>query len=103
MSSLCLYLISLVTRAVKRSNCFHKHGHYAKCETSNFPFMVIFGCIQIVLSQIPNFAKLSWLSIIATAMSFAYSFIGLGLSIAKVAGNAELQTKLINRFGFLLY
>ncbi|TYH18598.1 hypothetical protein ES288_A05G285100v1 [Gossypium darwinii] len=79
--------ISMV--AVKRSNCFHKHGHQAKCETSNYPFMVIFGCIQIVLSQIPNFAKLSWLSIIASVMSFAYSFIGLGLSIAKVAGGEE--------------
>ncbi|MFQ6640034.1 hypothetical protein Gotur_014844 [Gossypium turneri] len=79
--------ISMV--AVKRSNCFHKHGHHAKCETSNYPFMVIFGCIQIVLSQIPNFAKLSWLSIIASVMSFAYSFIGLGLSIAKVAGGEE--------------
>ncbi|KAG8493613.1 hypothetical protein CXB51_011023 [Gossypium anomalum] len=83
--------ISMV--AVKRSNCFHKRGHHAKCETSNYPFMVIFGCIQIVLSQIPNFAKLSWLSIIASVMSFAYSFIGLGLSIAKVAGG-DVRTTL---------
>ncbi|KAJ8564904.1 hypothetical protein K7X08_001364 [Anisodus acutangulus] len=37
-------------------------------------------------SQIPNFHKLSWLSILAAVMSFAYSSIGLGLSIAKVAG-----------------
>ena len=49
--------------------------------------MIIFACIQIVLSQIPNFHKLSWLSIVAAVMSFAYSSIGLGLSIAKVAGN----------------
>ncbi|PPR94678.1 hypothetical protein GOBAR_AA25992 [Gossypium barbadense] len=76
--------ISMV--AVKRSNCFHKHGHHVKCQTSNYPFMVIFACIQLVLSQIPNFDKLSWLSIVAAIMSFAYSSIGLGLSIAKVAG-----------------
>ncbi|KAE8718681.1 Amino acid permease 6 [Hibiscus syriacus] len=76
--------ISMV--AVKRSNCFHKHGHEAKCQTSNNPFMIIFGCIQIILSQIPNFHELSWLSILAAIMSFAYSSIGLGLSIAKVAG-----------------
>ncbi|KAH6788503.1 amino acid permease 6 [Perilla frutescens var. frutescens] len=73
--------ISMV--AVKKSNCFHMHGHNAKCTTSSYPFMVIFAAIQIILSQIPNFHKLSWLSIVAAVMSFAYSSIGLGLSIAK--------------------
>ncbi|CAI0411768.1 unnamed protein product, partial [Linum tenue] len=77
--------ISIV--AVKRSNCFHKEGHGAdKCHVSNTPYMAIFGCIQLVLSQIPNFHKLSWLSILAAVMSFAYSIIGLGLSVATVAG-----------------
>ncbi|KAE8684550.1 Amino acid permease 6 [Hibiscus syriacus] len=84
--------ISMV--AVKRSNCFHKHGHHVKCQTSNNPFMVIFACIQIVLSQIPNFHNLSWLSILAAIMSFAYSSIGLGLSIAKVAGGEHVRTTL---------
>ncbi|PPR91075.1 hypothetical protein GOBAR_AA29598 [Gossypium barbadense] len=84
--------ISMV--AVKRSNCFHKHGHHVKCQTSNNPFMVIFACIQIVLSQIPNFHNLSWLSILAAIMSFAYSSIGLGLSIAKVAGGEPVRTTL---------
>lgn len=79
--------ISMV--AVKRSNCFHKYGHHAKCQTSSYPFMIIFAAIQIVLSQIPNFHKLSWLSILAAVMSFAYSSIGLGLSIAKTAGGGE--------------
>nr|XP_009599711.1 amino acid permease 6-like [Nicotiana tomentosiformis]XP_016438975.1 PREDICTED: amino acid permease 6-like [Nicotiana tabacum] len=72
--------------AVVRSNCFHKKGHQASCSVSNYPYMIIFAAIQIVLSQIPNFHKLSWLSILAAVMSFAYSLIGLGLSIAKVAG-----------------
>lgn len=75
--------ISMV--AIKRSNCFHRNGHEVKCNTSNNPFMIIFACFQILLSQIPNFAELSWLSIVAAVMSFAYSSIGLGLSIAKVA------------------
>ncbi|XP_043711639.1 amino acid permease 6-like [Telopea speciosissima] len=75
--------ISMV--AIQRSNCFHQNGHQAPCYTSNYPFMVIFASIQIVLSQIPNFHKLSWLSIVAAIMSFAYSSIGVGLSIAKVA------------------
>ncbi|GMH03225.1 hypothetical protein Nepgr_005064 [Nepenthes gracilis] len=84
--------ISMV--AVKRSNCFHKHGHRDGCHTSNNPFMIAFACIQIVLSQIPNFHELSWLSIVAAAMSFAYSSIGIGLSIAKVAGGAHARTSL---------
>uniref|UniRef100_A0A803MV41 Amino acid transporter transmembrane domain-containing protein n=1 Tax=Chenopodium quinoa TaxID=63459 RepID=A0A803MV41_CHEQI len=84
--------ISMV--AVKRSNCFHKYGHHVKCSTSNTPFMIIFGCIQILLSQIPNFHELSWLSMVAAIMSFAYSSIGLALSIAKVAGGGLGRTSL---------
>ncbi|KAK3425664.1 hypothetical protein EUGRSUZ_F02192 [Eucalyptus grandis] len=81
--------ISMV--AVKKSNCFHKNGHEVKsvCETSNYPFMIIFACIQIVLSQIPDFHKLSWLSIVFAVMSLAYASIGVGLSIAKVAGGGH--------------
>jgi len=45
-----------------------------------------------VLSQIPNFSKLWWLSIVAAVMSFAYSSIGLGLSVAKVAGKVVIIT-----------
>ena len=48
--------------------------------------MIIFGAIQIVLSQIPDFNRLWWLSIVAAIMSFSYSSIGLGLSIGKAAG-----------------
>ncbi|KAJ9166404.1 hypothetical protein P3X46_021168 [Hevea brasiliensis] len=84
--------ISMV--AVKRSNCFHKHGHQDKCHISNYTYMIIFACIQIILSQIPNFHKLSWLSVLAAVMSFAYSSIGLGLSIAKVAGGGHSRTSL---------
>ncbi|KAJ4962807.1 hypothetical protein NE237_022746 [Protea cynaroides] len=75
--------ISMV--AVIRSNCFHKNGHQVPCHISNYPFIITFACIQIVLSQIPNFHKLSWLSILAAVMSFSYASIGVGLSMAKVA------------------
>ncbi|WJX21125.1 Amino acid permease 6 [Trifolium repens] len=75
--------ISMV--AIKKSNCFHKYGHEADCNISNYPFMVIFGVAQILLSQIPNFHELSWLSILAAVMSFGYASIGVGLSIAKIA------------------
>ncbi|KAL0325322.1 UNVERIFIED_CONTAM: Amino acid permease 6 [Sesamum radiatum] len=81
--------ISMV--AVLRSNCFHKYGHHVKCLKSNYPSMAIFAGIQIILSQIPNFHELSWLSIVAAVMSFTYSFIGLGLSIAKLIGTYILR------------
>ncbi|CAM8946302.1 unnamed protein product [Rhodiola kirilowii] len=86
--------ISMV--AVNRSNCFHSHGHQDLCLRSNYPYMITFGAIQLVLSQIPNFHELSWLSIVAAVMSFAYSSIGLGLSVATVieGGSPKPRTTL---------
>ncbi|CAD6226944.1 unnamed protein product [Miscanthus lutarioriparius] len=80
--------------AIKRSNCFHSKGHGADCEASNTTNMIIFAGIQILLSQLPNFHKLWWLSIVAAVMSLAYSSIGLGLSIAKIAGGVHVKTSL---------
>ncbi|PIN19769.1 Amino acid transporter [Handroanthus impetiginosus] len=84
--------ISMV--AIKRSNCFHKKGHEAGCHMTNDPFIMSFGLLQVVLSQIPNFHKLSLLSVIAAVMSFSYSSIGLGLSIAKIAEGGHVETSL---------
>lgn len=53
--------------------------------------MLIFGAVQIVVSQIPDFHNMQWLSAIAAIMSFAYSFIGLGLGLAKVIGNSSIR------------
>jgi hypothetical protein len=62
--------------------------------------MIIFAGIQILLSQLPNFHKLWWLSIVAAVMSLAYSSIGLGLSIAKIAGpyNSSVTRSLTDTF-----
>jgi len=76
----------LVDRAIKRSNCFHSSGVKNPCHVSSNPYMIGFGIIQILFSQIPDFHKTWWLSIVAAIMSFAYSTIGLALGIAKVAG-----------------
>ncbi|KAI3755477.1 hypothetical protein L1987_55278 [Smallanthus sonchifolius] len=70
--------------AIKKSNCYHNHGHGADCHVRNNMFMVIFAIIQIFLSQVPNFHKLSPISVVAAIMSFSYSLIGIGLSIAKI-------------------
>lgn len=84
-------------RVIERSNCFNVHGHDDPCHVSSNPYMIIFGVVQILLSQIPDFDKIWWLSIIAAVMSFTYSTIGLGLGIAKAAGlfiNHSLQISL---------
>jgi len=49
-------------------------------------YMISFAIAEIVLSQIPDFNDLWWLSILAAVMSFTYSIIGLGLGIAKTIG-----------------
>ncbi|KAK1268312.1 putative amino acid permease 7 [Acorus gramineus] len=47
--------------------------------------------VNLVLSQIPDFHDMEWLSIVAAAMSFCYSSIGLGLGFAKVIGNKTIK------------
>jgi hypothetical protein len=49
--------------------------------------MLLFGAAQVVLSFIPNFHNMAWLSVVAAVMSFTYSTIGLGLGLAKTIGN----------------
>lgn len=109
-----LYLVTLmqflflewgreICRAIRRSNCFHKFGHEAGCHMSNNPFILGFGVIQVILSQIPSFHKLSILSIIAAIMSFVYSFVGFALSIAKSAGQQNSLSLCILGFNCLCY
>lgn len=57
--------------------------------------MVLFGVLQIVVSQIPDFHNMEWLSVVAAIMSFTYAFIGFGLGFAKVIGKSEVFTLLV--------
>jgi hypothetical protein len=75
-----------VYRAIKRSDCFHADGDSAPCHVSNIIYMVFFGIVQVILSQIPDFDRIWWLSIVAAIMSFSYSTIGLGLGLGKASG-----------------
>ncbi|XP_008219593.1 PREDICTED: amino acid permease 3-like isoform X1 [Prunus mume] len=77
--------------AIQRCNCNHKSGGKNPCHINNNPYMIAFGVSEILLSQIPNFDKLTWLSIVAAVMSFTYSGIGLALGIAKVAENGKIK------------
>ena len=63
--------------------------------------MLLFGLVQIVVSQIPNIHNMAWLSVIAAIMSFTYSFIGFGLGIATVIGMAPADFVGFSLFFFI--
>ncbi|CAL0305495.1 unnamed protein product [Lupinus luteus] len=78
---------SISMMAIKRSNCFYKSGGKNPCKMNGNIYMISFGIVEIILSQIPDFDQLWWLSILAAVMSFTYSIIGLALGIGKVVEN----------------
>ncbi|CAL5203906.1 unnamed protein product [Lathyrus oleraceus] len=75
--------------AIERSNCYHRSGGKDPCHMNSNAYMIAFGAVQIIVSQIPDFDQLWWLSIVAAVMSFTYSTIGLGLGIGKVIENKK--------------
>ncbi|CAA2935082.1 amino acid permease 3-like [Olea europaea subsp. europaea] len=85
---------SISMMAIKRSNCFHSKGDNSPCIVSSNPYMIAFGVMEIIFSQIPDFDQIWWLSIVAAVMSFTYSSVGLGLGIAKVAETGKIRGSL---------
>eukprot|EP00258_Populus_trichocarpa_P002368 XP_002302224.3 amino acid permease 3 [Populus trichocarpa] len=85
---------SISMMAIKRSNCFHKSGGKNPCRMNANPYMIGFGITEILLSQIPGFDQLHWLSLVAAVMSFTYASIGLGLGIGKVIENGKISGSL---------
>ncbi|CAL0319258.1 unnamed protein product [Lupinus luteus] len=87
--------IALSVVTILKNGCYAKNGIEAPaCRFSFNPYMIAVGIIEIVLSQIPNFHDLAWLSILAAIMSFGYSFIGVGLSLATVIQGKGAKTYL---------
>ncbi|KAJ0547937.1 putative amino acid transporter, transmembrane domain-containing protein [Helianthus annuus] len=82
---------SISMRAIRQSNCYHEEGHEAACEFNDTYYMLMFGMVQIIASQIPNIFHTKWLSIIASIMSFTYSFIGMGLGLAQVIAKGKVE------------
>ncbi|KAM6552470.1 hypothetical protein CsatB_013232 [Cannabis sativa] len=87
------YVIATATsmRAIMKSNCYHDKGHKAPCSYGTTMYMVLFGVVEIFMSQIPDFHNMAWLSIVAAIMSFAYAFIGFGLGFATVIENGQIH------------
>lgn len=69
--------------AIRQSDCFRRNGAGARCDASGTVLMLAFSVVQVVLSQFPGLEHITWLSVVAAVMSFAYSFIGLGLSVGQ--------------------
>ena len=90
-----LYASNLFGRAIKRSNCFHAKGRNAPCEASGISYTIMFGMMEVILSQFPNLEKVSFLSYTAATMSFFYSFIALYLSVVEFFAHHEVKGTLL--------
>ncbi|CAM0944475.1 unnamed protein product [Alopecurus aequalis] len=93
-----VYTITSATsmRAIQKANCYHSEGRgAAACSAvgggSDVYYMFLFGLVQVVLSQTPDFHNMAWLSVFAAVMSFFYSFVGFGLGAAKVIENRVIK------------
>ncbi|KAF7002168.1 hypothetical protein CFC21_017682 [Triticum aestivum] len=78
-------------RAILKANCYHAHGHDAPCSFDGSYYMLMFGGVQLLLSSIPDFHDMAWLSVVAAVMSFSYAFIGLGLGLASTISNGVIK------------
>ncbi|PUZ44038.1 hypothetical protein GQ55_8G056300 [Panicum hallii var. hallii] len=85
---------SISMLAIKRADCFHDKGHKNPCRSSSNPYMILFGAVEILFSQIPDFDQIWWLSIVAAVMSFTYATIGLSLGIAQTVANGGFRGSL---------
>ena len=90
---------SISMRAITRADCFHFHYRHVKGQdacprSSSNPYMIMFGIVQVIFSQIPDFDQIWWLSIVAAVMSFTYSTIGLALGIVQTVANGGIQGSL---------
>ncbi|XBI58791.1 hypothetical protein VPH35_039970 [Triticum aestivum] len=74
-----------VRQSCRNRNRVHHHnsGHSVDCGMYTTMYMVLFGISKVVFSQLPNLHEMAWLSILAAVMSFSYSTIGVGLSLAQ--------------------
>ncbi|KAJ3679921.1 hypothetical protein LUZ60_016199 [Juncus effusus] len=86
---------SISMMAIQRSNCYHASKDKGPCPVSSNTYMIMFGVVEIIFSQIPDFDQVWWLSILAAVMSFTYSIVGLSLGIAETAKNKRFGGSLM--------
>jgi len=59
----------------------------ADCEDGLAPWIILFGITQLLLSQVPDFHSLWWVSLLGAVMSIGYCSIAAGASLAAAIGN----------------
>ncbi|CAO2190419.1 unnamed protein product [Urochloa humidicola] len=88
-------IASSISMQAITSRSGYKNGHADPRKTSSStPYAIVFGLVQILFSQIPDFDQIWWLSIVAAVMSFTYSSIGLALGIAQTVSNGRFKGSL---------
>jgi amino acid permease len=59
------------------------------CQDGIAPWIILFGIVQLFLSQVPDFHSLWWVSLLGGAMSIGYCTIAAGGSIAAAVGDED--------------
>ncbi len=70
-------------RTVATSVCDYQHVGAESCFDKYWKWACIFGAFQIIPCFIPNLDSTKWTAWLGAAMSFGYSSIALGRSIAE--------------------
>ncbi|PRW32581.1 Amino acid permease 2 [Chlorella sorokiniana] len=65
-------------------------GYCTDCKL--WVFGIIFGGVQLFMSQMPNLDSAAWASLLGMLMSFGYSFLCLGMSIYQLAKDGVQDT-----------
>lgn len=82
-------------RAIEKLICYRREGDEASksctAQENSIYETIIFGGVQIMLSQIPDMHNMGWLSIFATIMSFSYSTIAIALGLFQVLENGSIK------------
>ncbi|MFS7890104.1 putative amino acid transporter, transmembrane domain-containing protein [Helianthus anomalus] len=86
------YVVTTLTymRAILKANCYHKEGRDGDCKYGGNTYMLLFGVLHILMSQILDFHSMVLVSVVAAIMSFCYFSIGLGLGFAQVIENGKI-------------
>ena len=90
----CVVRHALTVEFWERSLCCRKsRSALHACTLQRFPAACTLRVRRLTLPRPPqDFDRLWWLSVLAAVMSFTYSFIGLGMSIAGTARARPLSS-----------
>ncbi|KAF6255805.1 amino acid transmembrane transporter [Scenedesmus sp. NREL 46B-D3] len=77
-----------VTGGSSLASLARRHGHFGVSKTG---CIVAFSAGQVLLSQLPSFNDLSWMSGVGALMSLVYSVIAVALSIGQATSRSQEQ------------